>query len=163
MVVNKGDDCVIGLVFQKGITSDNCAISTDGFRWIGIGNGTFTSADAGDLTLVDGNSYEIANSTNDGIMAVKVDTDTVGVASSDGGTVAIQTETAFTFNSGNATVIKAAGLFDANCPTVSSTTGSCLTNYANAMNMFSAQILNITVAAGDSLTVTWTITVGSNA
>ncbi|PIN83239.1 MAG: hypothetical protein COV65_04025, partial [Nitrosopumilales archaeon CG11_big_fil_rev_8_21_14_0_20_33_24] len=40
MVVDKGDDCVIGYTFQPGNTggTDFCVSNTNGFRYIGIGN-----------------------------------------------------------------------------------------------------------------------------
>ena len=165
MVVNKGDDCVISYAFQKGITSDNCTISADGFRYIGIGNGTIT-VDAADTTLLDAGATTVASSGAGGIMAVRVDTDTVGTASSNGGTVVIATETPFTFLTtggaiSNATTVTAAGLFDATCSGVSSTGGHCTAN-ASTMNMFSAQAITVAVSTGDSLSVTWTITVGNS-
>ena len=45
MVVNKGDDCVIGYAFQTSAAggSDNCTTNSNGFRFIGIGNATATT------------------------------------------------------------------------------------------------------------------------
>ncbi len=160
MVVNKGDDCVIGYAFQTSAAggSDNCTTNSNGFRFIGIGNATLT-VDAADTTLKDGGSTSIANTTG-GLMAVKSDSDTVGTASSDGGTVVIATETPFAFTATNATTVTAAGLFDATCPIWSS--GGMCSGYASPMNMFSAQTISVAVASGDSLSVTWTITVGNS-
>ena len=167
MVVNKGDDCVIGYAFQTTAagTSDNCTVSADGFRFIGIGNGTIT-VDAADTTLLDASAITVASSGTGGIMAVKADSNTVGTASSNGGTVVIATETPFLFYSTtgqitNTTTVTAAGLFDATCSVVSSTGGHCTTNGAT-MNMFSAQTISVVANNGDSLAVTWTITVGSS-
>ncbi len=166
MVVNKGDDCVIGYAFQTTNAggSDNCTVTSDGFRFIGIGNVTMT-VDAADTTLVDGGATTVADTTNDGLMAVKADSNTAGTASSNGGTVVIATETPFLFYNtagqiSNTTTVLSAGLFDATCSAVSSTGGHCTANAAT-MNMFSAQSISVAVSNGDSLSVTWTITVGN--
>ena len=165
MVVNKGDDCVIGYAFQTTAAGgpDNCTVSADGFRFIGIGNMTHTVF-ANSTTLV-GQSTTVASSGINGLMAVRNDTNTVGTASSDGGTVVIATETPFLFFTttgqiSNATTVTTAGLFDATCSAISSTGGHCTAN-AGVMNMFSAQQISVAVGNGDSLSVTWTITVGN--
>ena len=163
IVVNKGDDCIIGYAFQTTNAggSDNCTTNSNGFRFIGIGNGTFTGNNNTDTTLLNAGATTVASSGVGGIMAVRADSDTVGTASSSGGTVVIATESPFTFTAGqNATTVTAAGLFDATCSAVSSTTGACTAN-ASAMNMFSAQSISVAVSGGDSLSVTWTITVGN--
>lgn len=164
MVVNKGDDCVIGYAFQTTSASggsDQCTTSgRPGFQFIGIGNSTYTVA-AADTTLVNTGSTQVANSASDGIMAVRFDNNTAATASSDGGTVIIATETAFTFDANNATTVRSAGLFDGTCNGVDATGGFCTTN-TGVMNMFSAQSLTVAVASGDSLSVTWTITVGNS-
>lgn len=165
MVVNKGDDCVMAYVFGSTNAGgkDVCtSASADGFRFIGIGNGTIT-VDAADTTLLDAGVTTVASSGVGGIMAVRADSNNVATTSSNGGTVVIATETPFTFTAGrNATTVTAAGLFDATCSGISSTTGACTAN-ASPMNMFSAQSISVAVAGGDSLSVTWTITVGSAA
>lgn len=156
LVVNKGDDCVIGYAFQTGITSDNCTLSSTGFRYIGVGNGSSTAVVNGDTTL-DQTTQAVATTSTDGLMAMKLDTDTVGTASASGGTVVIATETPFVFTAGtNTTTVTGAGLFDGTC---TMTNGVC-TAYGTP-NMFSAQRINVAVAGGDSLSVTWTITVGN--
>ena len=164
-VVNKGDDCVITYVFGSTNAGggDNCTATADGFRFIGIGNatlgtvtGTYTGLGASGAQTVAGGSPGA-----EGIMAIRADSNTVGSASSDGGTVVIKTENPFTFGATNATTVLGAGLFDANC-TVGSI-GQCTSTYT--ANMFSAQALNggsgVAVTSGDSLDVTWTITVGN--
>ncbi|MEK6947239.1 MAG: hypothetical protein AABX32_06555 [Nanoarchaeota archaeon] len=160
MVVNQGDNCVIGYVFQPGNTfgTDNCVSNANGFRFIGIGNATATvSATA--TTLTD-TATTVANSSTDGLMAMRTDGTIVVTASSNGGTAVITTESPFTFTSGvNATTVLSAGLFDKTCTTV--TNGIC-TAYAADQNMFSVQAINVPVSGGDSLSVTWTITVGNS-
>lgn len=159
MVVNKGDDCVIAYAFQKGETADQCTAQTNGFRYIGIGNGSLT-VDAADTTLVDGGSTAVAQAAG-GLMAMRFDSNTEQASSSsNGGSVVIATESPFTFTAGvNNTSVTAAGLFDAAC--TANASGQC-TAYASPQNMFSAQTISVAVAGGDSLSVTWTITVGNS-
>ena len=163
-VVNKGDDCVIAYTFSPGVTGDQCTTTSTGFKYIGIGNatvgtidGTYTGLGASGGTGVAGGSPGA-----EGIMALRLDSDSAQAsASSDGGSVVIATENPFTFGATNATTVLSAGLFDANC-TVGSV-GQCTGTYTG--NMFSIQKLNgdtgIVVSSGDSLDVTWTITVGN--
>jgi hypothetical protein len=170
LVVNQGDDCVIAAAFQTTNAGggDNCTFSADGFRFIGIGNGTIV-VDEADTTLLDGGATTVASSGTGGIMAVKADSNTVGTDSSDGGTVVISTSTAtggagpFTFGSSpvtNATTVTSAGLFDAQCSGVGGSNSGICTANAATMNMFAVQSITVVVTAGDSLDVTWTITVG---
>lgn len=163
MVVNKGDDCVIGYAFQSTAAggSDTCTTAgRSGFQFIGIGNATYTVA-AADTTLVNTGDTAVATTSADGIMAVRFDNNTVATASSNGGTVVIATETPFTFDANNATTVRSAGLFDGTCNGVDATGGFCTTN-TGVMNMFSAQSITVAVSSGDSLSVTWTITVGNS-
>ncbi|MGY5151390.1 MAG: hypothetical protein ACW9XA_03875 [Candidatus Nitrosopumilus sp. bin_6a] len=160
MVVNRGDDCVLVSIF-KTTTGSTCSFSSAGFTYIGIGNGTL-NVDAADTTLVDGGGTAVATAAG-GIMATKQDTTVTGVASSNGGTVTIATENPFTFVDStitNSTTVTSAGLFDGPCTTVDASTGRCTAN-GTPPNMFSAQTISVEVTAGDSLDVTWTITVGS--
>ena len=172
IVTNIGDDCTISPIFSTaaaGGVDNGCTLSAGGFRFIGIGNATTFAPGNGDTTLVTGGATTVATrgaaGTNGGIMAVRADSDTVATASTGtGGNVVINHPTAFTFNSSNATTVTLAGLFDATCSGVA-VNGACTAN-ASTMHMFSAQQLNgasgIIVAAGDSLAVTWTITVGNS-
>lgn len=167
MVVNRGDDCAIAYMFQPNSYTGGGDVCTNanpaGFHFIGIGNGTLT-VDAADTTLVDAGATTVATTTNDGLMAVKWDNNTVATASSNGGTVVIATETPFTFSTSgdytNATTVTNAGLFDHSCDGQSAG-GVCLTN-TGVMNMFAAQTISVAVSNGDSLSVTWTITVGNS-
>ena len=160
MVVNRGDDCVLTTMF-KTTTGSSCTLSSDGFVFIGIGNSTQTIA-ATHTTLVN-TATTVASSGTPGIMAVKKDSTVTGTASDNGGTVTIATETPFRFTDGtitNVTSVKTAGLFDATCSGVDATHGYCTANAAE-MDMFAAQAIDVAVTDGDSLDVTWTITVGS--
>lgn len=167
MVVNRGDDCSIAYMFQPTSTTGGADVCTTfnpaGFHFIGIGNASMT-VDATDTTLVDAGATTVATSAADGLMSVRWDNDTAATASSNGGTVVIATPSPFTFSlSGaatNATTVTTAGLFDNTCSAQSTTTGVCTAN-AGVMNMFSAQTISVAVTNGDTLAVTWTITVGS--
>lgn len=159
MVVDKGDDCVIGMVFEPGNTfgTDSCVTNTNGFRFIGIGNATATVA--GTATTLTNTSTTAASSGVGGLMAMKTDGTIVVTASTNGGTAVIATETPFVFTAGkNATTVLSAGLFDATC---TATAGIC-TAYASPQNMFAVQAISVVVAGGDTLNVTWTITVGNS-
>ena len=157
MVVNKGDDCVLAYVFNPSNTAgtDNCDTNANGFRFIGIGNATATvTATATTLTNT---AQTFADTTNDGLMAMREDPTIVFVASSNGGTAEIATPSPFKFVAGvNNTTVLSAGLFDSICTQAS---GTCTAAYP--ANMFSVQTLNVGVSGGDSLSVTWTITVGN--
>lgn len=169
MVVNRGDDCSIAYMFQPTSATGGADVCTNfnpaGFHFIGIGNGTIT-VDAADTTLLDAGATTVASSGTGGIMSVRWDNNTAATASSNGGTVVIATESPFTFSTSgavtNATTVTAAGLFDNTCSAQSTTTGICTAN-SGVMNMFSAQSISVVVSDGDSLSVTWTITVGSAA
>ena len=157
MVVNRGDDCVLAYVFNPSDSAgtDNCATNSNGFRFIGVGNATATvSATA--TTLTD-TTQTFASTTNDGLMAMREDPTIVFDASSNGGTATIATASPFTFVSGvNNTTVLSAGLFDSICTQAA---GTCTAAYP--ANMFSVQSINVPVLGGDSLSVTWTITVGN--
>jgi hypothetical protein len=168
MVVNRGDDCSIAYMFQPTSATGGADVCTNfnpaGFHFIGIGNGTIT-VDAADTTLLDASATTVAVSGTPGLMSVRWDNNTVATASSNGGTVVIDTPTPFTFSTSgaatNATTVTAAGLFDNTCSTQSAVTGVCTAN-SGVMNMFSAQSISVSVSNGDSLSVTWTITVGNS-
>jgi len=169
MVVNRGDDCAIAYMFQptsasSSGTPDVCTnFNPAGFQFIGIGN--FSSTIFANSTSLHGTASTVASSGTNGLMSVRWDNNTAATASSNGGTVVIATETPFTFSTSgaatNATTITAAGLFDNTCSTQSGTTGICTAN-TGVMNMFSAQEISVSVSDGDSLSVTWTITVGNS-
>jgi len=82
----------------------------------------------------------------------------VFVASSNGGTAEIATPSPFKFVAGvNNTTVLSAGLFDSICTQAA---GTCTAVYPP--NMFSVQTISVPVSGGDSLSVTWTITVGNS-
>ncbi len=158
-VVDRGDNCVMAYSFNPSDSAgtDFCVTNANGFRFIGIGNATATiGSEARTLT---NQATTIAASAVGGLMAMKTDSTLVFTNSTDGGTVVIATETPFVFTAGkNATTVLSAGLFDATC---TATAGIC-TAYASPQNMFSVQAISVVVAGGDTLNVTWTITVGNS-
>jgi hypothetical protein len=172
-VVNNGDDCVAAAIFGE---ADECTLSSDGFTFIGIANGTQT-IDNSDVDLDDG-SGAICNADDEGpgpggstacLMAVKEDTNVITTASSgSGATVVIATETPFSFSGAgnayvNATTITAAGLFDASCNMSTNANAHCIGSAGSAnMDMFAAQDISVIVNDGDSLSVSWTITIGNS-
>ena len=167
IVVNRGDDCSIFYMFQPTSFSgapDICTTANpNGFHYIGIGN--MTQAVFNNSTTLVGSLTTVAISGTNGLMAVKWDNNTEAAASSNGGTVVIATETPFTFSNGaagftNTTTVTTAGLFDNTCS--AQTAGGICTANLGVMNMFSAQTISVAVSDGDSLSVTWTITVGNS-
>lgn len=173
-IVDGGDRCAAAALFNNDGSSASNFLCTSpgswtgpGFAYIGIGNGTTAIVDTsqtigapalntiGEMARVQG--------------AVTATTNTQGVV------VTISNSAhPFVFKSGvsnqNATgassttnVIKQAGLFN---DTGTGNTGSATshTTAFGAGRMFAAQDLSpqVTVSNGDTLTVTWTVTVGSS-
>jgi hypothetical protein len=151
-VVDRGDQCVANLI--SGATGATCTNSSNNFTWIGIANGTSGINDAA-TTIGDA-----ANSATDGLMAMRQCTPTTANNAGNGATITCGTPSGdpFSFSSTtttNATQVQRAGLFNADCT-------------ANAQNvctgaagdMFAAQAIDVTTTSGDTLAVTWTITVG---
>ena len=163
-VVDRGDNCVMSYAFgpgNPGADTDFCVSNANGFRFIGIGNSTATTTS--EATTLTNQLARVASSgaqaSFGGLMAMKTDSQLVYTNSNNGGTVVIATETPFVFTAGkNATTVLSAGLFDATC---TATAGIC-TAYASPQNMFAVQAISVVVAGGDTLNVTWTITVGNS-
>ena len=145
MVVNKGKNCAMTLLFQSNSTGNGCSpaetlsggnSATNGFTYIAIGNGTGSVAVTSTQLPNAGTNYK--NATGQGSVVITQ-------AAGGSGTVVLQKT--FSFTAGNKTTITSSGLFDKAGGT--------------AMNMFAGQdSLNTAVNAGDSLTVKWTITIG---
>lgn len=158
-VVDMGDNCVMSYAFNPAEgDSDFCDATTNGFRYIGIGNATATTTSEARTLTNQATTVAGGSPGAEGLMAMRTDDTLVFTNSTDGGTVVINTPSPFTFTASvNNTTVLSAGLFDAPC---TSTAGTC-TAYANPQNMFSVQTISVPVAGGDSLSVTWTITVGN--
>ncbi|MEX0861827.1 hypothetical protein [Nitrosopumilus sp.] len=173
IVVEAGKDCAAKALFDSSASVGQCTGSVTNFQWIGIGNGSSATINVTNQTLADSTDDETGTCSQSGgtgtagggDMARRSVTPSFNVA----GTTAIVTldtsSAPFTFDAGNATVVRDSGVFNANygTPGAGSTCGG--TNTAGTTwSMFSRQLLNaatgITVSSGDSLSVKWTITVG---
>ncbi|SRR5579885_556596 len=140
VVVNQAEDCLSAKIF--GIASPQCSVSgaSANYNVIGIGNATGPTAAKTDTGL----AHEI---TSGGLGRVTATTQTETDATS-GAPVQDVLQAQFT-NSQGANTVTEAGLF--NSTSVSSTKG-----------MFAHQTFSgITLNNGDSLTVKWTVTMGT--
>lgn len=145
LVVDVGETCVAQSMFRSNGT--NCDVfqdtgatnpsTTNGFNWIAIGNGTTLVAVDGSNTALPGGGTGGGEKQRLQSLAAITNSTTVGAT-------AVMSKT-FSFDAGSATTIRNSGLFD------KSTTG----------HLFSAQDISVPVGASDTLTVTWTITLGS--
>jgi len=167
-VVHAGMDCVSRLVFENS-TSTVCPEGNNEFQFIAIGNGTAAvDPPANDNTeLITTSSGNCASTTVDGEMARKQVTPTFTAATGETGTIVVLDtaaagSTPFDFSVSNATgLITQSGVFNAN-EDQTNANGECTT--LGTASMFAIQNLatttGISVSAGDSLSVKWTITVG---
>jgi len=143
LVTRIGKDCATTVMFRSNATSP-CDVNqttanggaplTNGFNWIAIGNGTTAVADT-DTALPGGG-------TGGGEKQRKQSLPTI--TASTGGSASASMSQTYTFTAGTATTIRNSGLFDASA----------------SGNLFAAQVINVPVSSGDSLTVTWTINMG---
>jgi len=178
-IVDGGDRCAAARLFNSDASSAsnfNCAITGGsawtgpGFAFIGIGNTTSPAATA-DTNLTIG-----APTSNSAGEMARVQ-GTVTATTNTGGVVVTVTNSAHPFvfksgvsnqNSTNAgtatTTITQAGLFNGTSGTGNDGSATSHTTSFGAHRMFAVQNLSptVTVANGDTLTVTWTVTVGSN-
>ena len=163
MVVDTGDSCVIYAAFgDADLSGTGCAISANGFTTIAIANGTSNAIVGTDTDLSAAQNNAVAITGTPGIMSTITDATPAGTDGTDASTVVLATERPFTFFAGgtttNATTVTSAGLFDRPCSTLTAQ-GICTAD-DGTMNMFAAQEISVVVGDGDSLDVTWTITVG---
>ncbi|RDJ32043.1 MAG: hypothetical protein DWQ18_00075 [Crenarchaeota archaeon] len=160
IIVNQGENCAVKTLFGNvtGATGVICGDDvTDGpghFNVIAIGNqtvGTDTAAD-GNLKLV--NEH---NQTNSGFTRVR-DTTPAYTAASGSTAAKVVLSNAFTLaadgSAGSSRTVSESGLFNA-------TIGASMQATHNADAMFARQTFSpITVNAGETLTVEWTVNVG---
>ncbi|NIP61747.1 MAG: hypothetical protein GWN01_13715 [Nitrosopumilaceae archaeon] len=167
-VVTRGDDCASVLIFGSTTGTETCDSSAV-FQYIGIGN---------DTTAIDDTRTDIgsaATSTTDGLMAVLQDT-TPNTDTGPGAQTTITNDRSFSFQSGagapvtnatdseNTVTVQQVALFDDDCThtaQVAINQGIC-DGTAAADDLFAAQDVTISVSSGDTLDVTWTVTVGSS-
>jgi hypothetical protein len=171
VVTQAGRNCAAQELFQNltsapGVGSAACKVAagglttaTNGFNWIGIGNGTnAVSATGTDQNL----TLNQLGSTKYGEVTPRQQGTVVFTAATGGpnlGPQATITSPAFAFTHlTSTTVLNQAGLFDR---TGSAALGGIAGNVAApAGNMFADQNINVSVAPSDTLTVTWKITLG---
>ena len=163
IVVESGKDCAGRLIF--GATTNGlskCSVYNE-YTYIGIGNGTNTE-DATDAKL---NGVGCATGAAVGELARKNVTATTVLSATGGGGTQVELDVGtdtFKFTGHNATttqIITQSGLFNGNNGVVAGT-GECTGFDATAWEMFSVKALSspgVTVSAGDSLAVKWTITI----
>jgi len=142
-VMDDGKDCSAIRIFHAANGLGTCASSGE-FQYIAIGNATCVSCEDGTRTTL---QAEMDNRLQDTSIAAFLT-----ASDPSGTTVVINTETPFTIGTGNETNnIFEAGLFDA-------ATGGNV--FAIRNTTAATPNLGIDVNSGDTLDVTWTITVG---
>jgi len=156
LVVGDGTDCAGELIF--GTTDSSTCLVGSTFQFIAVGNETQGVA-IGDTDL-EGGGGVACGLGNDGEQARKLvvpeQTDETGSGTEV--TLDVKTDT-FKFVAANATKITQSGIFN-NDSAKSTVTGMCTT--IGTGEMFAIQDLSgsgVTVSAGDSLAVKWTITI----
>lgn len=168
-VVHTGMDCVSRLVFENS-TSTVCPAGNNEFQYIAIGNFTTPTQDPpfNTNTAIEVSDSGCADSGTTGEMARKQVTPTFTAATGNTGTIVVLDtaaagSTPFDFGASNSSNnITQSGVFNGANGSVITATGECLT--LGGASMFALQNLatttGISVSAGDSLSVKWTITVG---
>ena len=165
-VTNAGDRCASELLFEPNSgdnSAENCGNGV--FTVIGIANGTLITE--GDGTSI--SSYTTVNNGGTNIMATVTATSVnVGATGTGVATIIDNASHLFTFDSDsgvepnkNTTTIVSVFLADALCTIDSSANGQCGTIPA-AMEVFAAKDASLAVNNGDTLQVTWTITIGGS-
>ena len=160
VVTNVGDSCASELLFgDEGVTS--CAGAV--FNKIGIINGTsYTLGETS--TMADANAASTTGTDN--IMAVVNGVAAVPASAGSQGTVTTIVNSGHLFNfvdNQNDTTVRGVILVDALCTesTVAGQEGGCDTKPSG--EIFATQSTTLAVSGGDTLEVTWSITVGSSA
>jgi len=160
-VVDVGDVCASELLFGDTGAGTGEGCSGNVFNYIGLINGTFTVENTDDVNtlLVPGTGI------NNGLMSVVQGTvstpDTASVEGTD--TTITNSAEAFKFTTGNNdTTVSGVVLLDNTCTMGGSgaSAGECTAITTASTEMFAARTANLAVSGGDTLTVTWTITIG---
>lgn len=142
-VVNSGENCVLKMLFNEGSPANSgttvCtgAIS-DGWRYVGIGT-TNTGAAEADVRL--GNETRTTTGLERAVGTVTWTNGTGATAAS------VQVSKTFTMQSGNTHTITESGLFNG-------------TTFNTAGMLARQTFTGVALSDGDSITVTWTFTVG---
>ena len=189
VVVEMGKDCAASYLFtDSSVAVEECIAGNNAFTYIGIGNGSSGTIAVGNQTLADSVDDENATCSASGGTGTAGGGDmarrnVTATFDSTGTSTIVTLDTSdtpgsdgpFTFDALNATDVIDSGLFNADYdnagPTVAPHTCDAAANTPDLSgiggdwNMFSRQLLNnadgITVTDGDSLSVKWTITIGT--
>jgi len=158
-VVDVGDVCASELLF--GDTGETEGCSGNAFNVIGVINGTFAVANTDDFDSLNVPGTGIT----DGLMATITGTVTTPNTASVEGTDTTITNSAeaFKFTTGNNdTIVTGVVLLDGECTmgTSGANAGECTALTDASTEMFAARTASLNVSGGDTLTVTWTITIG---
>jgi len=173
IVTDVGNDCVARLAFENTADPGKCA-TTGEFQYIAIGN--FTAGVHRPASTVNSTSTELdtdvlsttacASSTVQGEMARKAVVPQFTTSNGAGTVVTLETAigglaSPFQFDLSNKTTVYQSGVFDVD----EAAADDVCTTSIETSNLFALQELSgdtgITVSAGDSLSIKWTITVGS--
>ena len=159
VVTDAGDGCTAEKIFGDATNATECAGAGAGNYFDKIGIINVTNWGVSDSTTNTGH-YVAATAANDGLMAITQGAATVPDPSSQG-TASTITNSAhvFNFDGSNDTTVTGVILIDALCTEASN--GGCNTIPANA-GVFAARTASLSTSDGDSLTVTWTITIGDS-
>ena len=159
VVTNVGDSCASELLFgDEGVST--CAGAA--FNKIGIINGTYSLAEGSTMSTA-----AAAGTGGNNIMAIVDAVATVPGTAGTQGTETTIVNSGHLFNfvdNQNDTSVSGVILVDALCTEYGAggQEGSCQTKPASG-EIFATQSTTLTVSGGDTLEVTWTITVGSSA
>lgn len=174
LVTSNGDKCAAELIFGDTDNGGVEACSGNAFQYIGISNTTLTVSDTTDLST----NETIGGDNTAGIMAV-INVGTAGVTIdpvSDGagniGAVISNSAHPFTFSDdtaitnmtsgGSSVTLKNAYLLDAACASVDGSGQGTCTAMPNGEILAGQSLSDLSVSDGDSLTITWTVTLGAS-
>ena len=164
LITTTGGDCIAAELFLGSSVGVCGALGT--WDFIAIGNATTSDSVVGDDRMDEDSGEDglaAVGSVHTGEMARKQVTPSFNTGGANT-IVTLTTATPFTFsgtlNNGNATIVTQSALFSEGA-TISTTTGE--TTVLGTTEMLAVQNLpsSISVTDGDSLTVTWTITIAT--
>lgn len=176
VVTEIGRQCAASALFDQDDFPEACSASTE-FQYIAIGNGTNgagvlvadTSLDTGSNDADSDDCADTGTGALEGGEMARKQVDPVITLSGSDTVVTLDTSgDPFKFganNASNAITVLQSGIFNGDVHARDATNGHCTDNNTSVDDMFAIQELNgatgITVSSGDSLSVKWTITIGT--
>lgn len=173
IVTEMGKNCVAKTLFDQSDSVGDCVGVTE-YQYIAIGNHTAAGVPDGTETTMDNEASSTLGCANDaatghGEMARKLVDPVITEVGADTQIVLDTSGDPFEFRAVNATsttTVMQSGVFNGDVNSRDATNGHCLDAQGGTVaDLFAIQDLNldagITVTSGDSLSVKWTITVGS--